>query len=162
MNWSVIISAAVVASIVSAIASIIVASINNQRLNKIEKEKRIFEWANYRFTKLYNILERLEALHGFTITLNDYDKTFQDAIFTRLKLVELYILTKPFLENENSKEVSTIFADEAVIYDQLCKDMTGNKSIENVPIWNDAVKKLPKALSDAISKQLSNDYIRIK
>jgi hypothetical protein len=59
MDWStlspVLISTAVFAAAVGAIANVIVALMNNRRLKKIEKEKTMTEIQKYRYIQLYDM-----------------------------------------------------------------------------------------------------------
>ena len=53
---TILLTSAVIASLVTSIANIIIAIFNNHRLKSIEKEKRMNELTIYRYTRLFEML----------------------------------------------------------------------------------------------------------
>jgi len=105
---SILISTAVIAAALAAIANVIVALMNNARLRSIDKDKRKSELIQYRYTKLYSVLQDIEGEHGFVINNSDFVETLAKAIEKRNRYVELYKLARPLIKNEirNSLDVA--------------------------------------------------------
>ncbi|GHT26410.1 hypothetical protein FACS18942_03830 [Planctomycetales bacterium] len=154
MDWKTILTATVVAAFVSAISSIVVAILNNRRLRKIETDKRKYEWKHYRFTKLYELLERVERLHGFIGSPQDPLKTINDALSRRLELIELYKLARPLIGSNNRKEIDSKIIEEKNAYKPLEEEILTKNSAIKANDWLSVAKYLPDVLSEAINDQL--------
>lgn len=114
MNWEttimpVIISTAVCAAAVAAIANVIVAIMNNTRLKIIENDKYSAELTHYRLEKLYIILEEIISIPKPISEIIIYTTEQVTSDYTYYKLVnEKYLIVKPFLENDFYEKLDLI------------------------------------------------------
>jgi len=122
----------VISVIITAIATIVVGRMNNRTLRSIQSDKFQSELIIYRYTKLYNTLERLEALeenfelgisysekyilHGVEHIDNEYIKHLSDMrnrfLTSRRKIAELSRLTLPLISNSSRVELNNAITVE--------------------------------------------------
>lgn len=108
MEWntftSVFISSAVAAAAVAAIANVVVSILNNRRLKAIEVDKRNNELIQYRYTKLYALLEKIKSFErptaGLALSNETRGKFIQMRSDLYNNLTNEYKLAKPLIDKE--------------------------------------------------------------
>jgi hypothetical protein len=161
MNWETILTSVAMPIILALLTSIGAVVINAKAARKADKEKREYERADFVIKKLYALLERLESLHGFIKTLDDMEKTFQNALDKRLTFVELYKTSRPIISKRFCKEIDEIMDLEKNLYSKmqvfLNQDDSEHEEERNIAIqnWWAAASPISDALSKAMQNQIS-------
>lgn len=163
MNWDmispIVISVGVVAAAIAAIANVIVALMNNIRLKAIEKDKRISELIQYRYTKLYSLLEDLEREHGFIVYIDEPNKTLSEVLEKRIRFIEIYKLSKPLINNDLRKNLDVSALSEQELWKPLLAGLMpdNTKLIENdLHTYVKSINAFHDELGKAITAQISN------
>jgi len=162
MDWDtlspILISVGVIAATIAAIANIVVARMNSNYLRSLENDRRKSELVQYRYTKLYSILEDIEREHGFQNYIGDTDKSFWNAVSKRERYVELYRLARPLIENKLRVPLDEVAKHEELQFAPIVEG-THKKDLEfineHMKGWSDSINCLVKMLSQTIQEQIT-------
>jgi len=156
MGWDTIAAPAVIAATVSALASVVIAIQNNQRLKAIEKNKRINELTQYRYTKLYSILEEILALESFDYDLSkDHIHETHTAISHLSYLaIKKWELAKPLIDASIRKSTDELIAVYRARQEKLSKQKRTNyeEVRELCEQWN--IAPIGRFIGQSIQDQL--------
>ncbi|MDR3364490.1 MAG: hypothetical protein LBS91_06035 [Clostridiales Family XIII bacterium] len=117
-----VVTAAVVAAcatFITFVGNAFIAISNNRRLSVIEKDKFLSELVQYRYTKLYSILEDLQKEHGHSLFPDDDNRTASEAVSKRPHFVELYKLARPLIDTNLRTDLDNSADEEAMEYARI-------------------------------------------
>ncbi|MDR0993778.1 MAG: hypothetical protein LBN38_04335 [Verrucomicrobiota bacterium] len=161
MNWETILTSVAMPIILALLTSICVATINIKAAAKADKEKREFERNDFVIKKLYALLERLESLHGFINTTNDFEKSFQDALDRRSVFVEIYKTARPIIAKRYCVNIDEFMKQEEIAYCKLHGFLNTddfkrvNERNDAIMAWVPFANKISDTLSTAIQNQIT-------
>jgi len=163
MNWEtlspILVSVGVFAAAIAAVASVIVAKMNNNYLRSLENDKRKSELIQYRYTKLYSILEDIENELGLKTYFGDMNKTFGEAVSRRERYIALYRLSRPLIDGRLRKSLDECYESEKKLFELIAMELDKsnldgvNKHLEK---WMNSIKKFTDSLSAAIQEQIAS------
>lgn len=127
---NVILTATVVAALLSSIANIAISIINNNRLKKIEKNKQLNEFDKYRFDMLYQLVlnwynydSEDQGDNNDEIMINRYFFLFTDSS-------KRYELAKPLLDKKFVEQLEPRYNEgNNILTDMLNSDNTANDNL---------------------------------
>jgi hypothetical protein len=152
MDWKTIITATVIAAIVSGIFSLVVALLNNRWLQKVEKEKREFEWRQFMLTKLYPILDELVKLRDFIFPpVNKGFPVMENAPDQRRSIQKLLYRATPLFSKTLRECVNKALAAEETKYSVA---FTPNRTDTSDREWVASLVDLYNVLNECIEKQI--------
>lgn len=110
INWNFILTSAVIGSVVTSTANIIISLFNNNRLKKIEKNKRKNELTTYRYTKLYEISLKWTEMNSSFETENKSPSEIASERLTNGFIDDLhkYSIISPLLDEKYKPELDDI------------------------------------------------------
>lgn len=154
----IIVSVGVISAVVALIANVIVAYMNNRQLRKMNRDKFNNELIQYRYSKLYSILEDIGEEQGFINHIGNPQETFKDSFEKAQRFFELYTLAKPLLATELRGNLDSVSSDmlasrSAMIEFWSCKDLDGMNN--EMLTWASVLNKFHNELTEAIQKQIS-------
>jgi len=161
MNWQtvspIIISVGVIASTVGAFANVVVALMNNRRLQSIEKNKQIYELVKYRYTELYSILKDIECEHGFINKREMTEELFRQNFSKRERFIELSKLARPLLDTHLKNKLDEIAIIENKKFEPIKHHLLTGVEFERntLPDWGDSVNNFLDTLSGVVQEQVS-------
>jgi hypothetical protein len=160
MNWEIVsttlISTAVFAAAIAAIANVVIAIMSNNRLRVIERKHKMTEIEKYRYTHLYDIILNW---HNYSTNIESEDKS-ADTIATInlfngiLDNKERYNLVKPLISSkyaDKKQEIESIIdrGDNIILQYVLATNEENEKT-------NDIFKGIIKELADC-SEELEKE-----
>jgi hypothetical protein len=153
---NIIISVGVVAAVIGAIANVIVALMNNRRLKRIEKDKKMSEIQRYRYTQLYEIIKHWYD-YGTDVKGESTEKIASARLInTPLDHKGRWDISKPLLNPKftNGIDETTHEVDELLL--QFVKSLDENKEDKDKARkdFSNCGEKLGRMLRNAINSQL--------
>lgn len=121
---SVVLTAGVFAAIITSVVNIIIALMNNSKLNKIEQKKKMNEIDRYRYTHLYELLLSWQNYDSTSKGNNVKEKTSYCLLRMFLDDQRRYVIAKPLLEEKYTRELDI-------------KSEQGNKLLSKLQVAND-------------------------
>jgi hypothetical protein len=116
----VVIAAAVTAitSVLALIGNIVVAYFNNRRLKVIEKSKHISELEQYRYTKLYSLLEDFQQEIVFTEKKNmGLEERVSYLSEKRAKILQIHYRSSPLIERSIRAKLPELLSQDEKLWE---------------------------------------------
>lgn len=134
LNWQtffpVLLSVGVVSAAIAAIANVIVTLLNNTRLKALEKDKRISELIQYRYVKLYGILEEICQLEALSYDISDeHIKETIHNVENRFGVIKKKCdLAKPLIQDSYIVKLNANLAKEQALSQHVIEHVYTNAS----------------------------------
>lgn len=160
---TVVLTATVFAALITSIANIIISLVNNHRLKKMEKQKKINEIDKYRYSRLYELI----------LNWHKYDSDLQgetegEIAFYRLFNLFLddlgrYDIAKPLLDKcyTEKLEVKKLEGEKCLhnLVEKEASDGTHSEEFPTIKIGREFDKMLKTAINSQLEELLSkNSY----
>ncbi len=165
MNWEILptalISTAVFAAAIAAIANVVIAVLSNHRLKMIEKKHKMDEIEKYRYTHLYDIILNW---HSYDTKIESENKSVNTIasinLFNRiLDNKGRYNLVKPLVSSkytDNKRKIESIIdkGDNITLQYVLATNENTNDTRNIMKELADCSRELEKELRKMINQQL--------
>ena len=156
MTWNVVLTSAVVAAALAAIANVLVAILNNRRLKTLSQKERIDALVRYRYTKLFSILEEIEIN---ALDAPDYNPFSKDASKELIEIIhkhflfirKKWMLVKPLVGSMYRENIDVLLEQEIALTTQV---YSSPSEISTVIELCELRKEIKQAIIRSIQSQL--------
>ena len=157
-----VVMAAVVTAIVSALTfagNIVIAIVNNNRLKAIERDKHLSKLEEYRYTKLYALLEEFQENVAFTEKNGmGLEERVMYMSHKRAAFMQIYYRSIPLIEAHIRDELRELVSKDDRLWDLTINSLKDNYIEAQLGIsydkYIDAANAFHVELNRAISRQI--------